>query len=118
KDEFYIGAYRLDDKRLEILLVGYFDGGKFLFAGKVHQGLNPMNRRTLLKLLEPLRVTKCAFANLPTGKSGHWGEGVTAEEMSDYYWVRPEVATTIKFAEWTQGGVLRHAEFESVLVEA
>jgi bifunctional non-homologous end joining protein LigD len=84
KDEFYIGAYRLDGTRLEILLVGHFEGGKFLFAGKVHQGLNPMNRRALLKLLEPLRVSECPFANLPTSKSGHWGEGVTAEEMGDY----------------------------------
>jgi bifunctional non-homologous end joining protein LigD len=116
KDEFYIGAYRLDDKRLEILLVGHFQGGKFLFAGKVHQGLNPMNRKALLKVLEPLHVTKCPFVNLPTSKTGHWGEGVTAEEMGDYCWVRPEFAATIRFTEWTEGGVLRHAEFESVVL--
>src|SRR5262249_34554108 len=58
KDEFFIGGYRLDGKRLEILLVGYFEGKRFLFAGKVHQGLNPANCRTLLKALEPLRVDR------------------------------------------------------------
>jgi bifunctional non-homologous end joining protein LigD len=112
---FVIGAYRLDGKRLELLLVGYFDGAKLLFAGKVHQGLNPANRRALLKLLEPLATKKCPFANLPTGGRrpgpGHWGEGVTADEMSDYIWLRPEIEAEIKFAEWTAAGLLRHAEF-------
>jgi len=111
---FTIGAYRLDGQRLELLLVGYFEGTKLLFAGKVHQGLNPANRRALLKLLQPLATKKCAFANLPTSKSGHWGEGVTADEMADYIWLRPEIEAEIKFAEWTEGGVLRHAEFAGV----
>jgi bifunctional non-homologous end joining protein LigD len=48
------------------------------------------------------------------GRHAHWGEGVTAEEMSDYVWLRPEIEAEIKFAEWTQGGVLRHAEFVSL----
>jgi bifunctional non-homologous end joining protein LigD len=86
---------------------------KLLFAGKVHQGLNPANRRALLKLLEPLATKKCPFANLPTvaGRKAHWGEGVTADEMANYTWLRPEIEAEIKFAEWTSGGLLRHAEF-------
>jgi bifunctional non-homologous end joining protein LigD len=111
KQEFVIGAFRLDGKRLELLLVGYFENGQLVFAGKVHQGLNPANRAALLKVLQPLRTDKCLFANLPTTKRGHWGEGVTAEEMKDYVWLRPQVVADIGFAEWTTGGVLRHAEF-------
>jgi bifunctional non-homologous end joining protein LigD len=110
-EDFVIGAYRLDGKRLELLLVGYFENRKLLFASKVHQGLNPSNRKAMLKVLEPLRVDRCPFANLPTTKSGHWGEGVTAEEMGDYVWLKPQTVAEIKFAEWTKGGVLRHAEF-------
>jgi bifunctional non-homologous end joining protein LigD len=112
--EFVIGAYRLDGARLELLLVGYFDAGKLMFAGKVHQGLNPANRRALLKTLQPLAVQKCPFANLPTSKSGHWGQGVTVEEMGDYVWLKAKAVAEIKFAEWTTGGVLRHAEFVSL----
>jgi DNA ligase D-like protein (predicted ligase) len=111
KQEFVIGGFRMDGKRLELLLVGYFEKGKLLFAGKVHQGLNPANRVAMLKTLAPLRIQKCAFANLPTGKAGHWGEGVTAEEMGDYIWLQPKIVAEIKFAEWTTGEVLRHAEF-------
>ena len=109
--EFVIGGFRMDGKRLELLLVGQFERDRLLFAGKVHQGLNPANRRALLRLLQPFQIEKCPFANLPTSKSGHWGEGVTAEEMGDYVWVRPETVAEIRFAEWTAGGVLRHAEF-------
>jgi bifunctional non-homologous end joining protein LigD len=86
---------------------------KLVFTGKVHEGLNPANRRALLKLLQPLAAKKCPFANLPTvaGRKAHWGEGVTAEEMADYTWLRPEIEAEIKFAEWTTASVLRHAEF-------
>jgi hypothetical protein len=80
---------------LQLLLVGYFEGSRLLFAGKVHQGLNPANRRALLQLLQPLATSNCPFANLPTSKSGHWGEGVTAEAMADYVWLRPDSSSPI-----------------------
>ena len=34
--------------------------------------------------------------------------------MANYGWLRPEVEAEIKFAEWTKGKVLRHAEFVAV----
>ena len=39
---------------------------------------------------------------------------MSADEMSDYVWLRPEIEAEIKFAEWTNGGVLRHAEFVTI----
>jgi len=45
-------------------------------------------------------------------------KALTAEEMSDYTWLRPEIEAEIKFAEWTAGGVLRHAEFVSLRQDA
>jgi hypothetical protein len=74
KQDFVIGGYRLDGKRLDLFLVGYFEKSKLLFAAKVHQGLNPFRRALLLKTLSPLRVDKCPFANLPSRKKGHWGK--------------------------------------------
>ena len=111
KQDFVIGGFRLEGKRLELLLVGYYESGKLLFAGKLQQGLNPANRAALLKGLDYFRTAKCPFANLPSTKSGHWGEGVAAEEMEHYTWVQPEVVAEIKFAEWTHGEILRHPEF-------
>jgi DNA ligase D-like protein (predicted ligase) len=114
KGEFVIGGYRLDGAALELLLVGYYEQGKLLFAGKVRQGLNPRIRAALLKGLTPIRTPKCPFSNLPSSRSGHWGEGVTAEQMGDYVWLEPRVVAEVKFAEWTGGPVLRHAEFVAV----
>jgi DNA ligase D-like protein (predicted ligase) len=118
KEDFLIGAYRPAGNLAEILLVGKFEKGKFIFCGKVHQGLNPWNRRELVKILKPLAVKTCPFSNLPTTKkTSHWGEGVSAEEMSEYVWLRPEITAEVRFAEWTRGGVLRHAQFVSVLMD-
>jgi ATP-dependent DNA ligase len=50
-----------------------------------------------------------SFVNLPGRRQ--FGEGITAEEMDDYAWVRPTVVADVKFTEWTGGGVLRHPEF-------
>ncbi|MFL6543090.1 MAG: DUF6572 domain-containing protein, partial [Chthoniobacterales bacterium] len=49
------------------------------FAGKVRQGFNPASRRALMEKLMPLRTDKCPFANLPSSKKSHFGEGVTAD---------------------------------------
>jgi bifunctional non-homologous end joining protein LigD len=36
---------------------------------------------------------------------------VTAEEMREMQWVRPEVVVQVRFVEWTGEGRLRHAAF-------
>jgi bifunctional non-homologous end joining protein LigD len=112
KGEFFIGGYRPTANSLEVLLVGHFEKGKFIFAGKVHQGLNPWNRSTILKSISKLHIPRCPFSNLPNRrKKGRWNDGITAEEMKEFIWVKPEVLAEIKFTEWTAGGVLRYAEF-------
>jgi bifunctional non-homologous end joining protein LigD len=110
KQEFVIGGYRPGGASLELSLVGYYEKGELLFAGKVRQALNPRKRLDLLKILKPLAMPKCPFANLPSSRTGHWGEGVTVEDMADYVWVKPQLVAEVKFTEWTTGGVLRHAE--------
>jgi bifunctional non-homologous end joining protein LigD len=114
KQEFVIGGYRPEINSLELLLVGYYEKGKLLFAGKVRMGLNPALRRKLLTLLKPLSTGQCPFANLPSSRTGHWGEGVTAADMKDYTWLKPKVVAEIKFTEWTTGNVLRHPEFVGI----
>jgi len=84
KGEFVIGGYRPDGASLELLLIGYYEGKKLLFAGKVRQGLNPAIRATLARGLQPIKTATCPFSNLPNSKKGHWGEGVTAEEMKHF----------------------------------
>jgi bifunctional non-homologous end joining protein LigD len=54
------------------------------------------------------------FVNLPVSKTGHFGEGITAEDMSDLQWVRPILVAEIGFTEWTARGRLRHATFRGL----
>jgi bifunctional non-homologous end joining protein LigD len=70
----------------------------------------PRLRRDLCAKLQPLEINSCPFGDLPTGKSP-WGGGVTAEEMQQIGWVRPEVVAQIRFVEWTADGWLRHAVY-------
>ena len=54
---------------------------------------------------------RCPFANLPSARSGHWGEGITLDEMQLLVWVKPQRVVEVSFAEWTRDGSLRHAAF-------
>ena len=112
QQEFVIGGYRLDGSvGLDGLLVGYYEGSELRFAGKVRAGFVPHARRELLNKLRPLQTALCPFADLPDADAGRWGGGVTAEQMSEIGWTRPELVAQIRFVEWTAEGRLRHAAF-------
>ena len=109
--EFVIGGYNPDGETFQSLLVGYYEGAKLIFAGKVRQGFNPTSRRKLFEKLAPLLTAKCPFANLPSSKKSHFGEGVTADDMKKLKWLKPKLVGQVRFAEWTTYGLLRHATF-------
>ena len=81
------------------------------FAGKVRQGFNPALRRALFDGLQPFKTTRCPFANLPLSATGHFGEGITKENMLKLQWVRPETVAQVSFVEWTNSGLLWQATF-------
>ena len=61
--------------------------------------------------MKPLETQTCPFTDLPTGKAGRWGEGITAEDMKEMKWLKPELVAQIRFTEWTAAGHLRHAVY-------
>ncbi len=109
--EFVIGGYNPEGKTFSSLLVGYYEGESLMFAGKVRQGLNPPLRNSLRKEFTPLEIIECPFANLPTSKTGHFGEGITESDMIKLRWMRPKLVAQVSFTEWTSYGLLRHATF-------
>jgi bifunctional non-homologous end joining protein LigD len=110
--ELVIGGYKPDAGSFQSILVGYYEGKKLIFAGKVRQGFNPVGRARLLKEMRPLLSARCPFANLPTSRKSHFGEGITLEEMAELCWLKPKLVAQISFTEWTNYGLLRHATFE------
>jgi len=81
---------------LGALLVGYYDGNDFVFAGKVGTGFD---RRLLIELraeLDALVIPQSPFTR---------GTGLPRLRA---HWVRPAVVVQAAFIEWTGHGKLRH----------
>ena len=70
-----------------------------MFASKVRAGLTPHVRAELFPQLKAIEQPRCRFANLPSGKTGHWGEGITADDMAALRWVGPKLVVEVSFAE-------------------
>jgi ATP-dependent DNA ligase len=50
--------------------------------------------------------------NLPNaGRSSHWGEGITEEDMKTLRSVSPQLVVQVGFVEWMRDGLLRHPKF-------
>ena len=111
RQEFVIGGYKPENRSFQSLVLGYYEHKKLRFAGRVRAGFAAAQRAALFERLTPLRIERCPFADLPTGKTGHWGEGVTAEDMKVLKWVQPKLVAEIAFTEWTRDGHLRHSSF-------
>jgi bifunctional non-homologous end joining protein LigD len=111
EQEFVIGGYKPDEKTFQSLLVGYYADGHLRFAGRVRAGFTPHIRAQVFRELKSGETSRCPFVDLPTNRSGHWGEGVTAEDMKSFRWLHPRMVAQVSFVEWPEGGLLRHASF-------
>jgi bifunctional non-homologous end joining protein LigD len=114
QQEFVVGGYRPGAHGVDALLVGYYEEKALKFAGKVRAGFTPHLRRDVFRQLKPLHQATCPFSDLPNSKTSHWGAGVTAEEMDEMQWLKPQLVAQIRFVEWTADGHLRHAAFMGV----
>jgi len=106
--EFVIGGYTPSNP-IDALIVGYYEGGRLLYAAKVRNGFVPQLRRDVANKLKGLKIDTCPFANLPEKKRTQWA--LTKDEMKDCVWLKPELVAQIDFTEWTPDGHLRHSSF-------
>jgi bifunctional non-homologous end joining protein LigD len=82
---------------LGALLVGYYEGDDFVFAGKVGTGFDTKLLLQLRAQLDTLAIEKSPF----TKAKGLPRLGA--------HWVRPEIVVQAAFIEWTVHGKLRHS---------
>ena len=106
--EFVIGGYT-HGHPFDALIVGVYEGGALKFVEKVRAGFVGRMRADLHALMKPLVIETCPFVNLPEKRRTAWS--LTAEEMKNCCWIRPELVAQIAFAEWTPDGHLRHSSF-------
>jgi ATP-dependent DNA ligase len=93
----------------DALIVGYYEGEKLYYVGKVRNGFVPQVRREVYRKLKGLEIDACPFANLPEKKRTMWA--LTRDEMKNCMWLQPELVAQIEFAEWTPDNHLRHSKF-------
>jgi ATP-dependent DNA ligase len=82
---------------LGALLVGYYDGDDFVFAGKVGTGFDTKLLRELRARFDAIEIPASPFTKaigLPRVRA---------------HWVRPDVVVQVAFIEWTVHGKLRHS---------
>ena len=114
EQEFVIGGFtqpRDSRQHFGALLVGYFEGRKFLYAGKVGTGFDEARLASLHAGFLRLRRKDCPFENLPSAARARFGTGMGPAQMRRVTWLKPVTVAQIKFAEWTDEGLLRQPVF-------
>jgi bifunctional non-homologous end joining protein LigD len=105
RQEFVVGGWT-DPQRSRVglgaLLVGYYEGDRLRYAGKVGTGYTRETLHELRRRLDALGRRSCPF-----------DDGEPPREAS-VHWVRPALVAEIAFAEWTQNGLLRQPRFEGL----
>ena len=86
---------------LGALLVGYYDGGELVYAGKVGTGFSTTTLLSLRQQLDALETDKQTFTRGRIAERG-------------VHWVRPELVAEVVFSEWTTDDKLRHPRFEGL----
>ncbi|UVC16242.1 DNA ligase D [Mesorhizobium onobrychidis] len=108
RQEFVIGGFLPSEKTgrgLRSLLVGYHEGGKLHYAGRVGTGFSMQSTNDLKKKLDARRAETSPFDTaVPKGKGS--GKGVV--------WVKPELVGEVEFRTWTSDRIIRHASFQGL----
>jgi len=100
EQELVIGGFtapRGSRTELGALLLGYYDGGRLRYAGKVGTGFTQETLRRLASNLAPLERATSPFS----------------DEVKERHttWVDPRLVAQVGFSEWTRDGRLRHPRF-------
>jgi bifunctional non-homologous end joining protein LigD len=107
RQEFVIGGYTDPEgarTHIGALLVGYYEGGKLVYGGKVGTGFKMKDLVAIKQALAPIEIAKSPFSPEPprawTGPNRHW--------------VTPILVAEVVFSEWTNDGRLRHPSFQGL----
>lgn len=107
RQELVIGGWtepRGSRKEFGALLVGYYDGDAFTYAGHVGTGFDGKLLSALMAKLQPLERKTSPFVNTP-------------KPNTPAHWVRPQLVAEIAFAEWTREGILRQPVFVGLRID-
>ena len=105
RQEFVIAGYTLSDKGLPFssLVLGFYDHGKLIYAGRAGTGYTTQMRIDLKKQLDRLVIDKRPFEQIPKDP-----------DLRRAVWTEPKLVGEVAFTEWTDEGVIRHPSFQGL----
>jgi bifunctional non-homologous end joining protein LigD len=101
--EFVIGGWipeRQNAGRVGAILVGYYDGSKLEFSGKVGTGFSDETHTILIKAFKPLARVSNPFAS--------------EINMKGVNWLSPKLVAEIQYRRWPDGGMIQQASFKGL----
>jgi bifunctional non-homologous end joining protein LigD len=106
RQEFVVAGYvpsTTSRKAIGSLVLGYYQDGKLVHAGRVGTGYTAQVAEDLHKRLERIRVPASPFA-----------QRLPAEQARQVRYVKPQLVAEIQFRGWTADRSLRHASFRGL----
>ena len=104
REEFVVGGYtepRNSREHIGALLLGYFDGDRFIYVGHTGGGFSRQSLTDMYERLKPLERKTSPFEE-------------TSKTNEKAHWVKPQVVVEVKFSEWTADRRLRQPIFVGV----
>ena len=89
---------------LGALLVGVYRKGKLVYVGHVGGGFDQEGLKEMYLKLKKIATEKCPFEEEP-------------DPNTPVTWVKPKLVCEVKFAEWTEEGMLRQPVFMGIRVD-
>lgn len=106
RQEFVVGGWLEGQRSLEnqlgSLMVGVWDDGRLVMAGRVGSGLTEIERARLEKML--IVTDEPPFAEVPPLDKRP-------------VWVEPTVVVEVEYGEWPPGGQLRHPVYRGLRID-
>ena len=105
RQELVVGGWQQSDKEgraLASLLLGYYEGGKLIYAGKVGTGFGIKHGYELVAHLSKRSRDRSPFVDVPRAEARHAS------------WTEPRMVVEVEFTEWTRDGYVRHPSFQGV----
>ena len=106
RQEFVIGGFTEPEGMragIGALLVGYYEGDRLVFSGKVGTGFTHKLAVDLRHKLDAIEQRACPFDPPPAGPLSRVA-----------HWVKPVLVGEVVFTEWTSDGKIRHPSFQGL----
>jgi bifunctional non-homologous end joining protein LigD len=106
RQEFVIAGYTISEKAMPgfgALVLGVYDKGKLVYAGRAGTGFSIQQRLAIRKKLDLLVQPATPFAVKPNDPG-----------LRRAVWTKPKLVGEVAFTEWTDEGLIRHPSFQGL----